>query len=536
MGAAFWPSAGAAESNHVLEGSRGSRMLSGRARRLSILLALTCSLGVLGVHRLWAGNSRPRLVLLYATCTVNRDYLGPYNPAISFTPNLNLFAAEGVVFQRHRTEASLSGVAYASLFTGNPALLHGVFTHPVVLPDAAYTIAEAFDADGYETYFWGGHSMASSDLGYAQGVAANHIFERRLRSDDPEFRSLLEQLQKDKKKRAFVVTNFSVTHGPYHLDPLKAFCRYVKQECSLLDRLGPEKVQRYYTLYREHLIPLQYNFEDTVKTLDLSPTDVEDLTGVIEVVYRANVFSLDRQFGALLAEIGQADLLEDSLIVFTADHGETLRRPGAPFNWSHGHTVRSDVLDVPLIVHAPRRLRSGVVEEVTRSIDVFPTVASLADIKLSRAARMWGRDLSALLEKGAVRWSELTAISHSAMLPEAVAAMPDDQIGTLKEYYPASDIRLSWVAVRKGDMVWKYRRDGDGNWAMTAFNVAEDPGELRDVFDPELEKHRSAAAVAKKYKEDLAKAFDYWKTAVGEGRSVSKGDEILKLRSLGYIE
>ena len=58
----------------------------------------------------------PRLVLLYAPCTVNRDSLAPYGAAVRYTPNLAAFARESVVFLRHQTETDQSGPAYASLF------------------------------------------------------------------------------------------------------------------------------------------------------------------------------------------------------------------------------------------------------------------------------------------------------------------------------------------------------------------------------------------------------------------------------------
>ena len=56
---------------------------------------------------------RPRLVLLYATCTLAKDFLSPYDDAVSWTPEIGRFAGRGVVFRRHQTEAGLSGVAFA---------------------------------------------------------------------------------------------------------------------------------------------------------------------------------------------------------------------------------------------------------------------------------------------------------------------------------------------------------------------------------------------------------------------------------------
>ncbi len=54
------------------------------------------------------GAPVPRLVLLYATCTVNKNYLQPYNEARS-TPSLAAFAKKSAVFTNHQTESGVLG-------------------------------------------------------------------------------------------------------------------------------------------------------------------------------------------------------------------------------------------------------------------------------------------------------------------------------------------------------------------------------------------------------------------------------------------
>ena len=176
---------------------------------------------------------RPRLVLLYATCTLNRDYLGPYGEAIAFTPNLDRFASEGVVFRRHETESGQSGISFASLFAGTQSYEHGIYHHPNRLPDELYLITEAFADAGYEPWFWSGHEMAAWDLNYGQGVPAERVFEAKpprkrakkktfLQPGDPLFQRLLDRLEADPDYRAFILVNFTMTHGPYRKQLLPA--------------------------------------------------------------------------------------------------------------------------------------------------------------------------------------------------------------------------------------------------------------------------------------------------------------------------
>ena len=92
-------------------------------------------------------------MLLYATCTLSKDFLAPYDASVGFTPSLAALAAEGVTFERHQTESGQSGTAFASIFSGTQADRHGVYDHPTWLADDAYLVSEAFAARGWETWW-----------------------------------------------------------------------------------------------------------------------------------------------------------------------------------------------------------------------------------------------------------------------------------------------------------------------------------------------------------------------------------------------
>jgi hypothetical protein len=68
-------------------------------------IALLAILVVLGVSCSPAPPPKPRLIVLYAKCTVNKDLLAPYADGIDFTPNFARFGHEAAVFTSHQTEA-----------------------------------------------------------------------------------------------------------------------------------------------------------------------------------------------------------------------------------------------------------------------------------------------------------------------------------------------------------------------------------------------------------------------------------------------
>jgi len=366
--------------------------INGRLGRLgwSCAIALFAALGVA-----CEAASPPRLIILYATCTVNRDFLAPYNDGVEFTPNLDRFAGEAAVFSNHRTETGISGPSFASIYSGTQADRHGVFKHPKKLGDDLYLIFEAFADAGYDPYYWTAHVMSRPGLNYAQGVEKANTIRAPLTGDDERFRELLARLDEDEDYRALVVTSFSVTHGPWDLEQTEPFRESFPSEA---EGVTPEEVRRYHDLFRANHIPFQTRFAKTVERLRLTPTDVDRLARVLAFIYQSKINLLDSYFGGVVQAVDDAGLADTSVIAFTADHGQTLYEEGRRFNWTHAPDLAPEVIDVPLLIRGPKNLvPARRVDAVSRSIDVYPTLAGLAGIAVPMEKGVVGVDLSASL-------------------------------------------------------------------------------------------------------------------------------------------
>lgn len=502
---------------------------------ICLFASLSCTRGT-------KAGPQPRLVLLYAPCTVNKSFLEPYNPSVDYTPALARFAKSSVVFLRHQTESGQSGVAFASLFTGNQAMRHGIYRHPTKLSDDLYTIAEAFRDNGYETFFWADHPMASPELNYDQGVKPENVFwqprkllqtpDRHLflKAEDPHFQSILRKLKSDPNYKVYLQTNFTVTHALYSKEHVPAFCDSYPDRCA---GLTGEAFDKYWSLFTSNLFDFSLDFDQTVTALGLTPAEANNVIRFAELLYQSNIHYLDKLFGAVLEQIEANGLMDESLIVFTADHGEVMYRDNVAINWSHGFELSPEVLNVPLIIHSPR-VPPGTYAQPTESIDVFPTVAGLANLQLSETD-LAGVDLSAAV-LGKQRPPRLVALSHTALMPTA-------QLKRIRKHKQKNrDQRLDWPP-RKPEDMWVAARDGDivyeiakrnGRFESFVFDWSQDPEERNNLFDPKSSVDEEMMQRLAQYKTELVEGYAVRK-AGGRGHLPSKRQNEI-LRSLGYAE
>lgn len=466
--------------------------------------------------------------MLYVVCSLGKDMLEPYDETIDYTPNLARFAEEGVVFERQVTEAGQSGIAFASILTGDQAMRHGVYAHPTRLRDAVETLPEAFARAGYDTFYWEHQSMASVELNYGQGVEPDHAFaDRALVAEDPKFIAVLRRLAKDPSYKALIVSfDSSLMHAPYSRASVEEFCARHGEHCRDAD---PAKAEPFY----RNWLALSYDFPEASQRLGLVGERLEGLVDAVNLIYESRVYYADQVFGGLLEAIERFGLADESLVAFTADHGETLYRDDSLFKWSHGFDLDSDVINVPLIVRAPA-LAPDRHRGVSRSVDIFPTLAALAGVEIDEGNAWMGRDLSKS-HAGCQTSPKLLAFSHTGMWPPVGKKWWIRQ-PLLVAYHPENDPKRMWVSVRSGDLVIKHRADATGKLFYQAFDVASDPDEEHDIFDREDPRQRALVHQLDRYRETLVEGYFAPSETAPKASPSDEAKMIEQLRALGYIE
>jgi len=300
--------------------------------------------------------------------------------------------------------------------------------------------------------------------------------------------------------------------------------------------ISAEEINKYYKLYEKNRFGLQWNFPETIERLGFSESEVLRLAKILELVYKSRIHTLDILFGSLLKKLSFFGVLDESLVVFTADHGETLYREDRLFKWTHGHTLMPEVLNVPLIIRSPNpEVKPGTYEKVTRSIDVFPTIVGLSGISMPPGENVKGVDLSPVLT-GRQPPPELSAYSHGTVATEPLWLWK--ALTLSQKYFPQEGVERIWVSIKEKNTVFKLRSFGDTTWGVEAFDLESDPAATKDFFNSNDPKHREMERNLRNYKALLVEKYNEFihSNEMKQKQLIPREDQLKALKSLGYIK
>jgi len=311
-------------------------------------------------------GDRARLVVLLTVDTLRADHMGYYGYCRRVSPAIDRLASEGVVWRRMVAAASGTVPSFATIFSGKYPVCHGVADQAGVLPDWVPTLAERLKEAGYKTYGLSTNGHLTEKQGFAQG------FEVFLELGDLRAHEVADAVKPLLEEAATGGEHFFWIHL---MDPHNEYRPESGQfEAFLSDRL-----------YMSERIPVvqygSYHGLNIGRTLKRPYEPWEADVGYQTALYDGEILTADDGVGTLLELIDENGLMEDTVLFFTADHGETLYRGSRDPVFNHALDLYESTIHVPAIAWAPGRLSGGVeVEGIVRHVDVFPTVLALAGL------------------------------------------------------------------------------------------------------------------------------------------------------------
>ena len=302
----------------------------------------------------------PPNVILISVDTLRRDHLGCYGYGRPASPNIDQLARSGTVFENAVSTCSWTLPAHSSMLTGLYPAFHGLQDDGTKLAPAIPTLPQALQKLGYHTLAVVSHVYVSSQFGLERGfdVFDDSLIEGGAKNPIAEqvvdrFLSRMSDLPREERFFSFV----------HFFDPH-------------LDYSPPPPFDTRFT-DPAYTGPIEGTITSMLKYFDPNvPMTKADLRQAIGY-YDGEIAYLDAEIGRLLRILKQRGRLENTVIVFTSDHGEEFKEHR---QLSHGKTLFGEQLRVPLIVaghHSfpPGTRRAG---DLVSAVDLTPTLLELA--------------------------------------------------------------------------------------------------------------------------------------------------------------
>lgn len=413
-------------------------------------------------------------VLLIIVDTLRADHLGYWGYERDITPTLDSLASSGTAWMETQAQSSWTLPSVASILTGLSPREHSAgISHGQMygMASSIPTVQSILHSSGWKTCGIFNVIFLNEDFGFHRGF--DHFDCRGVtenigcRRADQTVDDALEWLNElEHESRFFAVLHFYDPHIPY-------------------DPPSP-----YDTLYADPLYTAFRNAEQQLSIMrsvnnDSALITNEGLNNLIDL-YDGEIAYTDAEIGRLLVEMRSSDLIDSTLVIVVADHGEEfLEHSGI----EHGRTLYQEVTHVPLIMSGPGVPAGAAIDLPVAHMDILPTVLSYLHLDIPDGIS--GRDL---LRPG---YTEL--------------------------YIPASNLLWSEIqqaSVRRESLKVIWNSDGSG---AECYNLSSDPGEqfpLTDT-DPAM----------------IEAAEFYWATPpVAEAPCVSFTEAANhQLRDIGYI-
>jgi arylsulfatase len=454
--------------------------VSGIVRRIARLaetvLMAALALGLISCHR---EPPRPRNVLFILVDTLRADHLGAWGYGRPTSPNVDAFAREAVRFAGARSQASCTFPSVNSILTSRgPAAFLGQPDQALTIPQGIPSLAEILHERGYRTAAVSASPVVRNTRsrfnphgGFGRGFDLFHE-DCVWKHAECVNEAAAEQLRQPRGEKPFLLyLHYIDPHGPYQTpkgwphkfaqgDPEKKWVR-IGDPNPIGDWLYKGKPKPEYT-------PGDFRY-------------LQDL-------YDDEIAYFDGRFAELMETVRAAGLLEDSIVVFAADHGEEFLEHG---DLKHCRNLFDTSVHVPMLLRIPG-VAAGTVSRPVQNLDLVPTILDYLGID-ARKYRFEGRSLRAEIE--------------------GTAKEPGLQYGLMGDQRSAADGRYKLIQNLAGK-------------PPVLFDLQKDPGETRDVLAAE---RRSYAA--------LRVVLDAW-VARSEGQDAAEASRLAqeKLRSLGYIQ
>ena len=330
---------------------------------------------------------KPPNVILISVDTLRKDHLSLYGYSRKTSPNLDNFFKQGIRFERCIATLPSTAPNYTSIYTGTYPFKHLVIENghsfrPEL--NQLTTLAQELGKNGYYCSSHLTHSLPGTNTNLDLGL--DDLYQHNIKV---------------------------ISSGGYDLRTvvrnLFAYIDYLLDRKNMSRRLGPETItgikwlesgirEPFYTHFywywphdpygdRKVELPKGF-FDETVYYEPFAVTSPAQINSIQQnrEGYDSDIYYTDIQIGAVLDALEQNGYIDNSIIIFTSDHGEDLgeRYLGEHPFFGHAHWLYESSTCVPLVFVFPtKELSKQKAMFPVSSVDIFPTVLNLLHLPIS---------------------------------------------------------------------------------------------------------------------------------------------------------
>jgi arylsulfatase A-like enzyme len=417
-------------------------------------------------------------VVIITVDALRADHLGSYGYPRPVSPNIDRLMSQGRLFERAWTPEPLTGPAMCSMVTGLEPHVHAATRNGLRMQPGLNSLPKVLAANGWETAAFVGTWTLKNNL----TLLGEH------------FETYGERLE---RRRWFGILNSEATCEDVTDDALEWLGEERKK--------GPEKPFFLWVHYIEPHAPYRFH-DEYAERLGVNDDQLNKIDR-----YDTEIAAVDESIARLLEGVRQAVDDKDLLVVFTADHGESL---GEHNYWGHGRYLYEPSLRIPLGIIWRGVIPAGTVSSQATLLDLMPTLLELVGVEVPE-------DLPG------ESWAE--TVRGAAELDERVGCYQAHR-GAVHGGTHDNDRKRSkgllWVGVINNDIkeMIKVSRN-----LVQIYDIAADPGELETLARADEKPSDALAACLARVATGLG-SLDKLATQKLDDETVEK------LRALGYLE
>jgi len=413
-------------------------------------------------------------VIVFITDQQRADHLSCYGNQILQTPNIDKIGDEGVRFTNYYCNTPICMPNRANFFTGSYPSVHGTRSNGINLNPKEKTIADSLKEKGYHTITIGKTHFNFFSHPFTRKVSSLEDITLWMSDEIPKpfptpyygfdevlltvghgdvmgghyFEWLKEQeyenIEKLKNRFLAINENFYETELPEELYPthyitqktIEFLERYAKGNygdrpfflhCSYNDPHHPVcPPGKYKDLYSPDDIQLPHSFDDIENLLDhpflsqhikdarfrhLLPQKVgRETAKQFTALTYGSISMIDDGIGAILTKLEKLELSDNTMIIFTSDHGDLCADHGLILK---GPSHYNGLINIPLLWKIPGETNKNVCDSLISTVDLPKTILSLLGIREKyHPQRMQGFDYSEVLKNPNKKLREQILIEH----------------------------------------------------------------------------------------------------------------------------